>query len=130
MFLHHYKSQIHFELSSRTHDIMVIGVGSLSFLVTIIWRLQTSIVNGIGANDPCGLNKGCGLKFPISSRVQQETPEEGQRTYQPKHCDYCNKDDGPKTLNDKKKNLYNFFFLSLHFFFSFFFFFVRKVLVV
>ena len=48
-----------------------------------------------------GLNKGCGLKFCID--VRQKTPGEGQRTYQPKHCEYNNKDNSLKTLNDKKR---------------------------
>ena len=54
-------------------------------------------------SDPHGLNKGCHLKFCVDSRVQQETPEEGQRTYQLKRCEYNNKDEdnSPKTLNDK-----------------------------
>ena len=43
-------------------------------------------------------------KFREVSRVRQ-TPEEGQRTYQPKHCGNNNKDEdnSPKTLNDEDK---------------------------
>ena len=43
------------------------------------------------------------LAFHVGSQVRQ-TPEEGQRTYQPKHCENNNKDEdnSPKTLNDKK----------------------------
>ena len=39
----------------------------------------------------------------MGSRVWQETPTEGQRTYRPKHCEYNNKDadNCPKTLNNK-----------------------------
>ena len=61
------------------------------------------MVNGIRASDPCGLHKGCGLKFHVGSRVWQETPEEGRRTHRPKHCEYSNKDedDSPKTPNYK-----------------------------
>ena len=61
------------------------------------------MVNGIRASDPHGLNKGHGSKFHVVSWVQQETTEEGQRTYQPKHCKYNNKDEdnSSKTLNDK-----------------------------
>ena len=46
------------------------------------------------------LNKGRGSKFRVGPRVQQ-TPE-GRRTYQPKRCDYNNKDEDNslKTLND------------------------------
>ena len=50
------------------------------------------MVNGIRASDPHGLNKGCGLKFCVGSRVWQETPEEGQMTYRLKRCEYNNKD--------------------------------------
>ena len=59
------------------------------------------MVNGIKASDPCGLNKAHGLKFHVGSRVRQETPEKGWRTYWPKH-EYNNKDEdnSPKTLND------------------------------
>ena len=61
------------------------------------------MVNGIRASDPRGLNKIHSLKFRVGSRVQQETPEEGQRTQGSKCCEYNNKDEdnSPKTLNDK-----------------------------
>ena len=38
------------------------------------------------------------------SQVQHETSEEGQRTHQPKHSEYNNKneDNSPNTLNDQK----------------------------
>ena len=44
-------------------------------------------------------------KFRVGSRVWQDTPEKGRRTYQPKHCEYNNKDEdnSPKTLNDKNQ---------------------------
>ena len=84
---------------------------------TIIWRLwvqswlQTSDITGIlntctwlwlkgiRTGDPCGFNKGCSSKFHESSQ------EEGWRTYQPKHCGNNNKDkdNSPKTLNDKNQ---------------------------
>ena len=50
-----------------------------------------------------GLNKGCGSKFCVGSRVRQ-TPEDW-RTYWPKRCEYNNKDEdtSPKTLNDKNQ---------------------------
>ena len=38
-----------------------------------------------------GSNKGVSSRFCADSQVRHETPEEGQRTYQPKHCDYNNK---------------------------------------
>ena len=50
------------------------------------------------------LNKGFDAKFRIGSWVRQETPEEDQRTHQPKRCEYKNKDEenGLNTLNYKK----------------------------
>ena len=55
------------------------------------------MANGIRTGD----NKGRGLKFRVGSQVQQ-TPEEGRRTYQPKHCGNNYKDDNsPITLKDK-----------------------------
>ena len=60
------------------------------------------MANGIGANDPRELNKGGGLKFRVGSRVREETPEEGRRTYRTKRCEYnYNKDEDnrPKNLN-------------------------------
>ena len=61
------------------------------------------MINRIRLSDLDGLNKGRGLKFCVGSQVRQETPEEGRRTYQPKCCEYNNKDkdNSPKTLNDK-----------------------------
>ena len=62
------------------------------------------MVNGIRTSNPCELNKGCGSKFYAGSWVWR-TPEEGYRTYWPKHCEYNNKDEdnSPKTLNDKNQ---------------------------
>ena len=61
--------------------------------------------NGISIGDPRGFNKGRSSKFHEGSRVRQ-TPEEGRRTYLPKHCENNNKDEdnSPKTLNDKNTN--------------------------
>ena len=61
------------------------------------------MVNVISASDPCGLNKGRDSKFHEGSWVQQETPEEGQRIFRLKCCQYNNKDEenSPKNLNDK-----------------------------
>ena len=61
------------------------------------------MVNGIRASDPHRLNKGCGLKLRAGSRVGQEKPEEGRRTYRPKRCEYNNKaeNNSLQTLNDK-----------------------------
>ena len=60
------------------------------------------MVNRIGTVYPCGSNKGLSLKFCVDSRAQHETPEEGQRIYRPKHCDYNNKDEvnGPNILTN------------------------------
>ena len=59
------------------------------------------MANRIRTGDPRGFNKGCSSKFREGSRVRQ-TPEEGQRTYQLKRCGNNDKDNSPKTLNDKK----------------------------
>ena len=58
------------------------------------------MANRIG--DPHGFNKGRSSKFRVSSWVQQ-TPEEGQKTYQPKRRGNNNidEDNSPKILNDK-----------------------------
>ena len=60
------------------------------------------MANGIRTSDPCGFNKGHSSKFHVGSWVRQ-TPEEGWRTYQPKHCGNNNKveDNSLKNFNDK-----------------------------
>ena len=60
------------------------------------------MANGIRTGDPRGFNKGRSLKFREGSRVRK-TPEEGQRTYRPKHRENNNKDEDncPKNLNNK-----------------------------
>ena len=60
------------------------------------------MVNKIRASDPCGVNKGRGLKFHVGSKVQGEMPEESRRTYWLKH-EYNNKDEvnSLKILKDK-----------------------------
>ena len=62
------------------------------------------MANRIRTGELCGLNKGRSSKFRKGSRVQQ-TPEEGRRTYRPKHCGNNNKDEdnSPKNLNDNKQ---------------------------
>ncbi len=63
------------------------------------------MANGIRTCDPRGFNKGRSSKFRAGSRVQK-TPEEGQRTYQPKCCgNNKDEDNCPKTLNDKNASL-------------------------
>ena len=61
------------------------------------------MANGIRTGDPCGFNIGCSSKFREGSWVRQ-TPEEGQRTYQPKHCGNNNKDED-NSDNDKNSGL-------------------------
>ena len=51
------------------------------------------MVNGIRASVPHELNKERGLKFRVSSRVRQKTPEEGRRIHRPKRCEYGDKDE-------------------------------------
>ena len=60
------------------------------------------MVNRIRTGNPSGFNKEHSLKFRVGSWVQQ-TPEESQRTYEPKRCENNNKneDNSPKTINDK-----------------------------
>ena len=65
------------------------------------------MVNVIRPSNSPGLNKGRGSKFCVGSRVRQETLEEGRRTYQPKRCEYNDKDEdnSPKTWHDKNSVL-------------------------
>ena len=58
------------------------------------------MINGIKTGDSRGFNKGRGSKFHEGSRVRQ-TREEGRRTYRSKRCGNNNKDNSPKTLNEK-----------------------------
>ena len=60
-----------------------------------------TLVPSYGKQNPRGINKGRSSKFREGSRVRQ-TPEEGQRAYPPKHYGNNNKDNSPKTLNDKE----------------------------
>ena len=62
------------------------------------------MANGIRTGDPRSFNKGRSSKFREGSRVRQ-TPEEGRRTYRPKRSRNNNKDkdNSPKTLNDKNQ---------------------------
>ena len=59
------------------------------------------MVNGIRTGNLHGFNKGHILKFHVGSQARQ-TPEEGQRTHEPKCCENNNKDEdnSPKTLNE------------------------------
>ena len=53
---------------------------------------------------PCGFNKGRSSKFRVGSQVRP-TPEEDQRSYQPKHCgnSYKDKDNCPKNHQASSK---------------------------
>ena len=57
------------------------------------------MVNGIRTSD----SQERGSKFWVGSRVRQEIPEEGWRTYRLKRCKCNNKDEdnSPKRVNDK-----------------------------
>ena len=57
------------------------------------------MANGIRTGGPCGFNKGRSSKLREGSRVR-ETPEEGRKTYWPKHCGNNNKDEdnSPRTI--------------------------------
>ena len=68
------------------------------------------MVNGIRTCDLRGFQKFC-----EASWVRQ-TSEEGQRTYQPKRCGNNDKDNSPKTLNDKNQQalLQKFRQLNIH----------------
>ena len=70
------------------------------------------MVNGIRTSDPHGLNKRQASKFHEDFWVRQ-TPEEGWRTYQLKHCEYNNKDFSLKTLNDKTHQAFSLKFRQL-----------------
>ena len=61
------------------------------------------MANGIRTGDPRGFNKGRSSKFCEGSQVRL-TPEEGRRTYRPKHCGNMTKDEdnSPKTLIVRK----------------------------
>ena len=49
---------------------------------------------------------GFGSKFCVGSRVRQETPEEGRKKHQLKHCEYKNEDEdnSPNIQSEKKKD--------------------------
>ena len=51
---------------------------------------------------PCALDKGSGSKFRVGPEWQ-ETPNENQRVYQLRCCEYNNEDEDniPNTLKDK-----------------------------
>ena len=71
--------------------------------------------NGIRLSaPPCGLKKGRRSKFRLGSRVRQETPEEGQKTYPVKRFEDNNKDEDniPKTLNEKIIYIYMYIWLE------------------
>ena len=64
----------------------------------IAYHLYVVMVNGIRTSYSHGLDKGFNLRFSLGFQVQYKEPEEGQRTYRPKHCQY-NNEDVDNTLN-------------------------------
>ena len=74
---------------SRTYGIMIIGIGSLSIWVTIIWSLQVQ----------------SWLLESNNTEILHTHTKKGWRTHQPKHCEYTKKDENnsTKTLNDKNQ---------------------------
>ena len=60
------------------------------------------MVNRNGRVYPCGSNEGFSLKFYVGYLIQHE---EGRRTYQPKRCEYNNKDE-VNSLNILRDNNY------------------------
>ena len=73
------------------------------------------MANGIRTGDLRGLNKGRSSKFRQGFRFRQ-TPEEGWKTYRPKRCgnNDKDKDNSPKTLNDKKYLLLFYNFIKIY----------------
>ena len=71
-----------------------------------VWFLPVLIFQFLFVCYIVALNKGRGLKFCVGFRVQQ-TPEENQRTYQPKQSQYNKKDEdnSSKTQNDKNQQV-------------------------
>ena len=65
------------------------------------------MVNRIGTIYPSGSNKRFRSRFRADFRVRHETPEQGRRTYRPKHCEYNNKDEvsSPDILSNENNNL-------------------------
>ena len=59
------------------------------------------MVNGIKTIYFFGLNEGFSLRFSVGSQLSHNTPEEGQRVYWLKHCEYYNEDNSPNILSDK-----------------------------
>ena len=56
------------------------------------------MANGIRTGDSRGFNKRHSSKFCVDSRIQQK-PEEGWRTYRPKHYGNNNKDEDNSPKN-------------------------------
>ena len=66
------------------------------------------MANGIKTGDSCGFNKGRSSRFRVGFQVLQ-TPEEGRRSYRPKHCGNNNEDEDNslKPLMMKIKYIFN-----------------------
>ena len=79
-----------------------------SWTESLIW---TTGINRIGTLYRCGSNKEFSSRFCEESWVQHETPEEAQRTYRLKRCDYKNKDE-VNCLNILNNDTFFFILLS------------------
>ena len=75
------------------------------------------LVNRTGTVYHHGLDKGFSPRFCVDSRVWHETPEEGWRTYQPKSCEYNDKDNvnSLNFLTDKKTKQFKVIEICWHF---------------
>ena len=65
------------------------------------------MANGIRTGDPPPVDSILSSKFRKGSRIRQ-TPEEARRSCRPKRWGNNNKENSPKTLNDKKHHLYRY----------------------
>ena len=76
--------------------------GFRTFVFIFIVISTTAMANGNRTSDLGGFNKRRSSMFRVSSRVRQP-PAEVRRIYRPKRCVNNNKDkdNSPKTLNDK-----------------------------
>ena len=70
------------------------------------------MVNGFWTIYYRRLNKWFSFKFSVGSQVRQETPEEGRKTYQPKHCENKNEDEENSPNIQRDKTSINFFLQS------------------
>ena len=72
-------------------------------IIIITSHLYPVMVNRMGKVYPNRLYKGSSSRFCVGSLVRHETPEEGWRTYRPKHCE-SNDEDEVNSLNILSNN--------------------------